>query len=250
MILSLTLPENGTVEVLNALRRNPAAGHPPILATAPATVDPEKHPLAFDVDDIAYKPRDQLCLLCLRRRIAWLRKLSAYQEQERALQAEAYRDYLTGLLNRRGLQAAMNALRRDDLPLAVYLFDLDDLKKVNDTCGHEAGDAMLRTFGEQLRRYTRDGDILCRYGGDEFVVILRHISSVDTLRRKGREICGSLSGFALPDGLRASCSGGIALCGAGEKPSVELIERADQALYRAKRENKGGCFLWEEAAEN
>lgn len=100
---------------------------------------------------------------------------------------EASRDYLTGLLNRRGLRTAMESLRREDLPLAVYLFDLNDLKKTNDACGHEMGDRLVWTH----------------------------------LLRGNRSV----------------------------RPSSVLIERADQAVYRAKRENKGGCILWEGSAE-
>ena len=162
------------------------------------------------------------------------------------LQDEACRDYLTSLLNRRGFYTAIDALRQEDLPLAMYLFDLDDLKKVNDRFGHETGDEMLRQFGELLRRQTRDGDILCRYGGDEFVVILRRIGSTETILRKGQKICREFSGFRLREDFCGTCSGGIVLCGEDEKPSGKLIERADQALYRAKQENKGGCCLWEE----
>ena len=69
-------------------------------------------------------------------------------ERERQLQNEACQDYLTGLLNRRGLQASINSLRQKDFPLALYLFDLDDLKQVNDKFGHEIGDQMLRSFGD------------------------------------------------------------------------------------------------------
>ena len=87
---------------------------------------------------------------------------------------------------------------------------------------------------------------LCRYGGDEFVVILRRIGSTETILRKGQEICREFSGFRLREDFCGTCSGGIVLCGEDEKPSGKLIERADQALYRAKRENKGGCCLWEE----
>ena len=77
------------------------------------------------------------------------------------------------------------------------------------------------------------------------MVILRHISSLETILRKGGEICGGVHDFSLPDGEKAACSGGIALCGTEERPSAKLLERADAALYRAKQERKGSCCLWE-----
>ena len=107
-------------------------------------------------------------------------------------------------------------------------------------------DEMLRFFGDLLRRQTRDGDILCRYGGDEFVVVLRRIASLDSILHKGETICREFQEFPLPDGLQAACSGGIALCGTDERPSAELIERADAALYRAKKKHKDSCCLWEQ----
>ena len=90
--------------------------------------------------------------------------------------------------------------------MAMYLFDLDNLKKVNDQYGHEKGDEMIRSFGNLLRHHTRDGDILCRYGGDEFVVILRRISSENAILRKGAEICEGANRFFQAEGIRAGAS--------------------------------------------
>ena len=109
--------------------------------------------------------------------------------------------------------------------------------------GHEAGDRMLRSFAELLQRKTRAGDILCRYGGDEFVVILKRLGDAETARKKGEEICRCFTQEA-KDGLPSSCSAGIAICGAGERMSADIIDRADQALYRAKRGGKSGCCLF------
>ena len=243
VILSMTLPESGAVALLRTARQNPVLWRIPVLVTLPQDESLEEQALELDADDFIRKPHTRRGL---RKRLTQLLGLTAHQQREQVLQDEACRDYLTGLLNRRGFHTALNVLRQEDLTLAVYLFDLDDLKRINDTHGHEAGDSMLCAFSEQLRKYTRDGDILCRYGGDEFVVILKHIYSVETIRKKGQSICEGFSACALPDGARASCSCGIALCGDDEKPSARLIERADQALYRAKRENKGGCCLWEQ----
>lgn len=159
---------------------------------------------------------------------------------------EAYREYLTGLLNRRGFNAAMASLKSEDLPLTVCLFDLDDLKIVNDTYGHDTGDHIIRTFANLLRRMTREDDIQCRYGGDEFVLIFKRFNDRETVIKKAAEICRTFTDCLSEEQLPTACSVGIVLCGADEKPSEKLIERADKALYRAKRENKGGCCLWEE----
>ena len=161
--------------------------------------------------------------------------VAASYERQISLQDEASRDYLTGLLNRRGLQVAMDTLRKEDMPLAVCLFDLDDLKKVNDTYGHDAGDRLIQSFADLLRRQTRTKDILCRYGGDEFLVILKHMSDESAAVKKGADICRA---------FQSSCSAGIVLCGPEDKHFARMIQCADQALYHAKREKKGGCCLW------
>ena len=159
------------------------------------------------------------------------------------------RDYLTGLLNRRGLHTALDSLWREDLPLALYIFDLGGLKKVSDGCGHDHDSQLLKAFGELLRRRTRNGDILCRYGGDEFVVILRRMDNAEAVRRKGTEICRAIGEFLPGVELLGSCSAGAVLCGDEECPFSELLEKATKALYRAKRLGKGTCCLWHDEAE-
>ena len=244
VLLSMTLPENGAAVVLKALRQEPAYWELPVLAAIPDGESPETLPLSMEADDYYCKAHP---IAALQRRLRRLMDAVASHQRESALQDQANRDQLTGLLNRRGLQAAMAALRKEELPLAVYLIDLDHLKAVNDTDGHPAGDRMICTFADLLRHSTRNGDILCRYGGDEFLVVLKRLSEEDTAVRKGEDICVAFRDCFADEALCASCSGGAALCGAEEVPSVELIERADQALYRAKRKNKGGCCLWRES---
>ena len=234
VILSMTLAKNGAEVLLKTLRQNPLFWHIPVLATIPGPGMAGELPLALETDDFLCKCHP----LCdLRRRVERLMGIVASHEREINLQDEASRDYLTGLLNRRGFQAAMDSLRKEDQPLAVCLFDLDDLKKVNDTCGHDAGDRLLQSFADLLRCQTRAQDILCRYGGDEFMVILKHLNDEKAAAKKGTDICRA---------FQASCSVGIALYGEKEKNITGLIQCADQALYRAKRENKGGCCLWNE----
>ena len=158
--------------------------------------------------------------------------------------SEACQDYLTGLLNRRGLQAALDSMQKTDFPMAVFLFDIDGLKRANDQLGHGAGDRILKHFADVLRRNTRRGDVLCRYGGDEFAVILKGIRSADAVRRKGADICSGIKQLQFPEGYNATCSGGVVMCVEADVYPSALIERAEEALDQAKRTQKGACLLW------
>ena len=84
------------------------------------------------------------------------------------------------------------------MPLAVYLFDLDNLKHINDTFGHMRGDQTISAFAELLREQTRESDILSRFGGDEFVVIMKQMKSGEALSKKGRTYAGASVSIPLP----------------------------------------------------
>ncbi|MGN0663358.1 MAG: EAL domain-containing protein [Faecalibacterium sp.] len=242
MILSLTLPDKGAEQVLQIMRQDPTYWHIPVLATIPQCHTAGILPMAMDTEDFLCKCHPQADLL---RRVDRLIGEASSRTRESSLIDEATHDFTTGLLNRRGLSDAMNALRREDLPLAVCLFDMDNLKKMNDTLGHDAGDRMLRQFAELLTRQTRAGDLRCRYGGDEFVLVLKNIGNERIARQKSEEICRLFREQLLESDFPASCSVGVAVCGVNEKPSLHWIEHADRAMYRAKRECKGGCCMWE-----
>ena len=242
IILSMTLPDDGASWLMKRLRQDMALWRIPVVASIPNGGAVETLPAAMDADDFLCKFHP---MFDLRKRVDRLVDVVQIRKREQELQDEASQDYLTGLLNRRGLRTAMESLRREDLPLAVYLFDLDDLKKTNDTCGHEMGDQLIQSFASLLRRQTRGGDILCRYGGDEFVAILKHLGQSEEAMTKGQRICDAFRAEQEANALVPACSAGIALCGVDELPSpAVLIERADQAVYQAKRDNKGGCCLW------
>ena len=242
VILSMTLPDQGAFVILKQLGENYSAWRIPVLATAPMDSGLEEQALKMDADDFAGKPHTSYSL---QKRIMRLLGMTVYQERERRLLDEASRDYLTGLLNRRGFHTAIKNLRQDDLPIAIYLFDLDNLKIVNDSLGHEEGDEILKTFSSLLRSQIRDADILARYGGDEFIVILKRIHSEETALKKGKAICQAFQKLCLSETLPAACSAGVVLCRTDEEVTEKLINQADQALYHAKLENKGGCCLWE-----
>lgn len=237
ILLSMSISENGADVFLKTMRKNPAFWKIPVVATISCMGLLEE--VELEPDDIlckSYPPAE------LYRHVERLIDIVAFGERESALQDEANRDFLTGLLNRRGLQVAMTSISKDEYPLAVCLFDLDNLKEANDTFGHEMGDTLLKSFADMLCRQTRKTDIRCRYGGDEFLVVLKNLKNVNGAVKKGTKICNAFREQYPP----AACSCGIALCMADDVPPAVLIKRADHALYQAKRVNKGGCCFWEQ----
>jgi diguanylate cyclase (GGDEF)-like protein/PAS domain S-box-containing protein len=159
---------------------------------------------------------------------------------QETLREQAVRDPLTGLYNRRylaeTLDREMARAKRVAEPVSVVIIDLDHFKEINDTYGHRAGDEILRMLGTILSHQTRRGDISCRYGGDEFVVILPGASHHIALQRAEQwRIAFSTTAFA--DGnttLYNTFSAGLALFPDDGKSAEEILAAADKALYSAK----------------
>jgi len=157
------------------------------------------------------------------------------------LREQAIRDPLTGLFNRRFLEETMSRdvyrAQRRNSPLCVVMLDLDDFKRFNDTFGHDAGDALLRELGQVLREKLRKSDISCRYGGDEFVLVLPDSSLADTQKRV-EEICALVKEMQVRHGGpllgTMTVSAGIAQAGVHGSNPGELLRAADKALYVAK----------------
>lgn len=154
----------------------------------------------------------------------------------RRLRREATTDPLTGLANRRGMEAAFERLCGGP-PLTAMAIDLDGFKPLNDTVGHEAGDACLRAVGDLLRSALRREDFPVRLGGDEFLVLMPGAGR-ETAQRVGERLRHLLAQVSWPyaPAPRPTLSIGIATPLPGERTDpVDLIRRADEALYTAKR---------------
>lgn len=158
------------------------------------------------------------------------REMSERQRLEQELQHLADHDALTGLPNRRRLvdelARELTRSRRHGWPVCVAVLDLDGFKEFNDAYGHTAGDTLLRQAAAGWLEVLRDGDLIARFGGDEFVVLLPHCGSDEA-----REVIGRLRS-SVPRAV--TCSAGLA-CWNGTESPEELLERADGSLYAAKR---------------
>jgi diguanylate cyclase (GGDEF)-like protein len=138
---------------------------------------------------------------------------------------------------------------RYKIPLALVIFDIDNFKNVNDTFGHAAGDKVLAELAGHVRTSLRPSDIVGRYGGEEFVILLPHTSSESALRlvERIRESVASLTVRAGDDQVSVSISSGIAgLLGAEENDGLDrLLDRADRALYAAKEGGRNRTNIYQ-----
>ncbi len=172
--------------------------------------------------------------------------------QER-LRIQSIRDPLTGLFNRRYLEESLARelarCERRALPLGLLMLDLDHFKAFNDLHGHPGGDALLAGFGRLLKSATRGEDIACRYGGEEFTLILPEATAEQAARRAGEivEAVRAMRVEHLGSELPAvTVSIGVAAFEGASDTAEMLMRRADRALYRAKR---GGRDRFEVAAD-
>ena len=160
------------------------------------------------------------------------------------LRGQSVRDPLTGLFNRRymeeSLERELRRAARNHQAVALLMLDIDHFKRFNDTFGHQAGDALLRAFGDFLLNRTRGQDVACRYGGEEFALILSGASievaqkRAELLREDLKRLTVEYAGQVL-----GSVTLSIGVAGfPGHETSEKLLHAADQALYRAKAEGR------------
>ena len=168
-----------------------------------------------------------------------------------ALQFAAATDTLTGIANRRRfdeqLALGMQRTRATRAPMALAYLDIDRFKGINDSLGHQAGDAVLQEFAARLARSVRASDLVARLAGDEFVIIFEGVKSAAEVRQIGAKIIDAIRApFALAGGpLAVTTSIGIAIFHAGEQSPAQLLDLADQALYQAKGQGRDGVALIE-----
>ncbi len=171
------------------------------------------------------------------------RKIEEVQSLQEALRAQAVRDALTGLFNRRHLAETLPTLfalaRREQQPLALAIIDLDHFKRVNDRHGHAAGDRLLQAFGELLASQLRRSDVACRYGGEEFCLLMPRTGAdaarrkVQALLRRWRAMRFEIDDDEVLEGQ--SFSAGVADTLAATPSPDALLKAADDELLAAKR---------------
>ncbi len=170
----------------------------------------------------------------------------ALVKSEAFLREQSVRDHLTGLFNRRymeeTLERELHRASRKHLPVALMMLDVDDFKHFNDDFGHAAGDAILHELGNLMIEHIRKEDVACRYGGDEFIIILFDASREIT-RKRAERLCklvrqGSLQ-FEGQSLVTVTVSVGVAVFPEDGDTSKAILKAVDAALYRAKNSGRG-----------
>jgi two-component system cell cycle response regulator len=247
-IVSLNLEGFDGLRLCSQLRSLERTRHVPILVLA----DPDDNArllrsLDLGVNDYVVRPIDKNELFArVRTQIRRQRYTSQLRDTFHNSIEMAITDPLTNLHNRRYLENHLGLMvakaHRKGGQLSLLIIDIDHFKAINDTYGHDAGDDVLRNFSERLRRNVRGIDLVCRYGGEEFVVALPDtdltLASVIGERLRTR-IAGD--GFPINDGQQAidvTISVGIAALESPDDTPETLIKRSDRALYSAKRDGR------------
>jgi two-component system, cell cycle response regulator len=253
VLSDIMMPKMNGFELINRIRSNPAFKNIYlILITARIQEGDRVRGLDLGADDYITKPFSFSELL------ARVRVGSRLVQYQRHLEYQTLIDALTGLFNRRAfekkIEEEFERAKRYRHPLSLLIVDIDNFKMINDTYGHHTGDNVLKKIGEALQEKTRRSDFACRYGGEEFVLILPEsdlASALQAAKKMVGEIKGHTFGtLARPFSLTISI--GVSSTSTKDYSEwQEMLQDADQALYLAKNKGKDRveCSLTENAPE-
>ncbi|MBC8131167.1 MAG: PleD family two-component system response regulator [Rhizobiaceae bacterium] len=245
-IVSLQAKAYDPLRLCSQIRSNEALRQIPILILAEPT-DELRTVKALDLgaNDYLVKPIDRNELLArVRTQIKRRRYDESLRQSLRATIELAVTDPLTGLNNRRFLEThlpnAIDRARADCKPLGLVIADIDHFKRINDGWGHDAGDSVLRQFAARLKESLRASDLACRFGGEEFIILMPEADEVavrsvaERLRRLVADQPFDLKGEA----ITVTVSAGMAMLDAVGDDAETLLKRADRGLYQAKNNGR------------
>lgn len=248
LLLDVLMPGMNGLEACRIIKSREDLGFlPVVLVTAKSDADSRVEGLRIGADDYVCKPFDERELIA---RVSGLLRIKAMHDEVREakqrLEELAVTDELTGLYNFRYLHTRLHeefkrAERHRD-PLGCAMLDVDRFKSINDGYGHDAGDMILKTVADRIAGAVREIDVVTRYGGDEFLLVLpsTHFSGAVTVAERIWTSVRSAP-VTLSDGrsVPVSVSIGVALYPSRDVTSKkELLRAADQALYQAKNDGR------------
>jgi diguanylate cyclase (GGDEF)-like protein len=204
-------------------------------------------------EEKVFTPGDLSLLERLSLQVSGAIRKARLEEEVKELRVTSSTDHLTGVHNRRFLEEQLTIelkrARRFGQSLAVAMLDLDDFKALNDEMGHEYGDRVLRKIAGTIRQQLRSVDVLARYGGDEFVLLLPGTGATGALNTV-EKIRSRIASVELPGGEKTaprrtfSVSAGLAVYPDTAATADELLRQSDQALYQAKKAGRNAALLW------
>jgi len=245
ILLDIEMPGMNGYDICNQLKTNDVtADIPVIFVTAKDNESDEEKGFNLGAVDYITKPVTPSIVK------ARVNTHVTLKRQRDLLENMAMHDQLTGLYNRRYLfevssHKVTRALRHNQ-KLSLLMMDIDYFKNINDTHGHAAGDEILKSVSIVLGEYNRKEDLVARFGGEEFVVLLEYCSLEDA-KSKAEDIRGKVEGLN-PLGIPISISIGVALLADNNEDFAGLLKRADDALYQAK-DNGRNCVVLSENAD-
>jgi diguanylate cyclase (GGDEF)-like protein len=177
-------------------------------------------------------------------------KIQLIEALQITLQEQAVRDPLTGLFNRRYLKDTLERevarAKRENQPIGIMIMDIDQFKNINDRYGHDAGDKMLQEIGKKLLAHIRAEDIVCRYGGEEFVIVMPG-ASMGVAFERAESIRRMVDELFVPyemEQMHVTISLGVAAYPVHGTDGEDALIRADRALYQAKEAGRNRVVLY------
>ncbi len=244
ILLDYILPDKSGLDVLSQMIEKAKQSHIPIMMiSADASLDKQIAAYETGAMDYLAKPLDIKLLLTL-----LANRLTMKTEWERSITI----DELTGAFNRRHFNHMLNLLiddfGRSGAPFSLAMMDLDHFKKVNDTYGHLKGDEVLQAFVAAAKRVAGKPNIICRYGGEEFSLLMPGADAAEAIRileRLHRQM-QTLHFQSDEHSFQVTFSAGVSQLAQHNRHPEKLIEEADQALYRAKRTGRNQSIVYSE----
>ena len=261
ILLDINMPEMDGFEVLKIIKSNEAHKNIPIIfLTADNDAVTENRCLEAGALDFIAKPFAQSVMRSRISRILELedmrKKLADKLEQKiqeiTDIKSKSQQDALTGLWNRAYTENAVNELLADGSKGALFMIDMDNFKAINDNYGHIEGDNTLKMFADTMRKFAKEDDVLCRIGGDEFVMFIKDPGS--------KSMVGNLAGDIIADlcykieekkyETNSSVSIGIAQIPEDGEDFATAYNAADKALYYVKQNGKNSYHFFSEQRED
>lgn len=260
ILLDINMPEMDGFEVLHRIKENEKSADIPIIfLTADNDAETESRCLEEGALDFIAKPfvavvmRSRISRILesedMRRQLA--DKLDETIKEVTDIKSKSQQDALTGLWNRAYTDKAVNELIAQGTKGALFMIDMDNFKAINDNYGHIEGDNTLKMFADTMRKYSREGDVLCRIGGDEFVMFVNGMTSKAEIGNLAGDIISDLC-YKIEEKkyeTNSSVSIGIAQTPEDGSDFNTIYNAADKALYYVKQNGKNSYHFFSEQRE-